>query len=181
MAKRGTKAAGETLAGRKVPQLRKRRRYEWTPAKRRIFLEELARTCNVRAAARKAGMCPASAYRLRKRSAEFRAEWGVALCQSYRQLELLLLERAMNGTVKTVRRGDAIVETVEYPNGMALSLLKMHRANVQEIETEHAPEEMEEVRKRLGRKLEALRRRVEAEEAEADKKGAEAGDEAEEA
>jgi hypothetical protein len=108
-------------------------------------------------------MSHTSVYDLRKRSAEFRAAWAEALSEGYAKLEMMLLERAMNGTVKTVTRASGAVDKIhEYPNALALSLLKLHKASVADAEAEHHPDDMEEVRRRLLRKLAAVKKRGEA-------------------
>lgn len=144
-------------------QKRKVRRGGWTAKKKAAFLDHLAATCNVAASARKVRMGEGGVYALRRRCAEFRAGWALALAEGYARLELMLLERAMNGTVKTVTRANGAVETThEYPNALALSLLSRHRASVAEAEAEHDEEELEEVRRRILRKLEAVRKRAAA-------------------
>lgn len=161
--------AGEELilSGGRKPRVRRPRRDGWTAARRRLFLDELAATCNVQAAIRAAGMKPGSmsVYALRKRSAAFRAEWARALAEGYAKLELALLDRAMNGTVKTVERGNGMVDkTREYPNGLAIQLLKLHREGAAVAEVEAGSEEVEEVRRRVVRKLSALEKRLSGEE-----------------
>ena len=157
------KRVGMHLGKGKKPQMRKTRRGGWTAAKQRKFIEELAATCNVAASLRRVRMSARGVYDLRKRSAEFRAEWAGALCEGYAKLEMMLLDRAMNGTVKTVTRANGTVDkTHEYPNALALRLLKMHKDAVADAEAEHHPEEMEEVRRRIVRKLAAVKKRAEA-------------------
>jgi hypothetical protein len=163
---------GAVPRGRRVgnsktgPQLRKESARAWTVAKRGAFLSELAATCNVRASADAAGMSVSAVYGLRMRDARFRAQWREALREGYAKLELMLIDRAMNGSVKTVTRaGGAVDKTHEYPNGLAFQLLKMHREEAQVADSEHDPDEIEEVRRRIARKLDALRRRIEAEQA----------------
>ncbi|MFL6739658.1 MAG: hypothetical protein ACJ8FJ_10805, partial [Sphingomicrobium sp.] len=50
----------------------------------------------------------------------------------------------------------------EYPNQIALTLLRMHRDTAVEAATEEPPQDIEEIRERLIEKLERLRRREEA-------------------
>ena len=159
----GTRPARMELVGGRKPQMRKKKG-GWTAAKRKAFIDELAATCNVAASLRKVRMSDTSVYRLRKQSAQFRAEWAEALREGYAKLEMMLLERAMNGTVKTVTRADGAVDkTHEYPNHIALQLLRLHKDSAAAAEAEHDPEEMEEVRQRIARKLEAVRKRLERE------------------
>jgi hypothetical protein len=152
------------LSGGRRPVLRKASRREWTPRKRARFIEELAATCNVTAAARAVRMSTVGAYRLRARDAAFRAEWALALREGYVRLEMVLLERSMNGTVKTIARGDGRVDKIkEYPNHLAFQLLKLHRQTVAETDAMEREEDLDEVRARLAMKLDALRIRIEAE------------------
>lgn len=154
---------GLTIVGQACPKARKPRKHEWTKAKEKIFLTALAETCNVTAAAEASGMSTAGAYFRRKRVAAFRAAWVEAVATAYRNLELVLLERALNGTEKIVTKPNGSVEHMrEYPNQIALALLRMHRDTVVQAENEPSQSEVAELRQRLFDKLERLRRREEA-------------------
>ncbi|HWT12837.1 MAG TPA: hypothetical protein VN231_08805 [Allosphingosinicella sp.] len=143
------------------PQLRKPRRGAFTKAKQERFFAELAATCNVTLSARKARIHRTTVYEHRLKSAEFRARWAAAVREAYAALELMMLERGMNGTVKTITRADGAVQRIhEYPNAMALQLLRMHRQTAAEAEEIHDPEDIEEVRARIAKKLERLRKRI---------------------
>lgn len=151
------------LAAGERPQLRKRTKADWSKAKEREFLAVLAGTCNVTQAAKAAGVSIGGVYSRRKRHAAFRAGWGEALSTAYRRLELVLLDRAFNGSDKVVTRKDGSEERVrEYPNSIALALLRMHRDTVVEAETEFAPQELDELRQKLIGKLDRLKARDEA-------------------
>ena len=92
--------------------------------------------------------------------AAFRAAWAEALAEAYRNLELMMLERAMNGTVKTVTRADGSIDrTHEYPNAIALTLLRLHRdsAAAAEEEAEASEADVEELRARILRRIQRLR------------------------
>lgn len=155
-----------TVVGRSRPQVRKPRKSEWTKAKEKLFLTTLSATCNVTAAAEAAGMSASGAYLRRKKVAAFRASWIEAIATAYRDLELVLLERALNGTERIVTRPNGSVERMrEYPNQIALQLLRMHRDTAVEAEYEPPESEVEELRQRLFDKLERLRKREEAREA----------------
>ena len=144
-------------------QLRKASNRDWSKAKEQVFLTVLAETCNVTCAAAEAGVSVSAAYRRRKADAGFRAAWLEAIGSAYQRLELVLLERAFVGTEKIVRRKDGSEERmVEYPNQLALTLLKMHRDTAMEASAEFAPDDIEEVRERVMAKLERLRRREQA-------------------
>lgn len=148
----------------KRPLLRKAKRNSFTAAKQDKFFAELAATCNVQAACRKARVSKPTVYRHRRMSASFRARWREAVREAYAALELVMLERAMNGTVKTVTGPDGAVEkrVHEYPNAVALTLLRMHRATVAEADQaeELEPEDVDEVRERLARRIARLRARL---------------------
>lgn len=143
--------------------MRKRSKSSWTKRAESEFLAVLAETCNVTQAAKAAGISTSGAYRRRANHAAFRAGWGAALATAYRRLELVLLDRSFNGTDKVVTRKDGSEERVrEYPNGIALALLRMHREAVIEAETEFAPQELDELRQKLIGKLDRLKAREEA-------------------
>lgn len=156
--------AGElALAGGERPQLRRRRR-GFTAAKQEIFFTTLAATCNVSLAAEAAGVCKATVYAHRRGSAKFRARWALELREAYAKLELALLDRALNGTVRTVTRADGRTDRIhDYPNAVALTLLRRHQESAAEAGFEPSPADVEELRGRLASKLARLRRRLDAE------------------
>ena len=163
---RKAKSGGLMLVGGKTTQLRKASGKNWSKAKEREFLAELAATCNVIRAAAAAGVSTTQAYRRRKVDAGFRSAWLEAVGSAYQRLELVLLQRAFVGTEKIVRRKDGSEERmVEYPNQLALTLLKMHRDTAIEANVEIAPEDVEEIRERVIQKLQRLKKRNEAERA----------------
>lgn len=147
--------------GGNVPKERKPSGREWTKAKEEAFLSTLAQTCNVTAAARAAGVSKGGAYEHRKKVAAFRAGWAEAIAIAYHQLELAVLERSLNGTEKVVIRKDGSEERVrEYPNAVAMTLLKMHRDSASVAAAEPAAEnDIEQVRERIFQKLQRLRKR----------------------
>lgn len=148
------------------PQLRKTRRV-FTQARQERFFAELAATCNVTRAYRAAGVSKYCVYDHRRKSAAFRTRWTEAVRDSYARLELMMLERSMNGTVKTITRADGSVEKIhDYPNAIALQLLRLHRQTAAEAETEYEPEDVEEVRERIADKLERLRAQLDKEDKE---------------
>lgn len=161
--KPGRAGGGRRLHATNGRSLRLQRisRPRFTQAKQDRFFETLATTCNVEAAVRAAKVASSTVYRERARSAAFRARWAAALAEGYARLEAMMLERAMNGTVKTVTRADGSTQTMhEYPNAIALTLLRLHREAASAAEIEHEPEDIEEVRRRLARKIERLRARL---------------------
>lgn len=157
---RKVKAGERVLAGGQVRQASKR---NWSKAKIDNFLSALAETCNVTMAAAEAGVSVSAAYERRKADAGFRGAWMEAIGAAYQRLEMVLLERALVGTEKLVRRKDGSEERMlEYPNQLALTLLKMHRDTAAEATAEIDPDDVEDVRERVLAKLERLRKREEA-------------------
>jgi hypothetical protein len=155
-----------TLVAAKKPQLKKRAKRDWSKAKARAFLAVLGETCNVSEACRTSGLPMTVAYRRRKMDAGFRTEWAQTLSYAYHRLELMLLERAFNGTEKVVTRRDGSEERMrEYSDRLALNLLKIHRETAMEAEPELASEDVDEIRERIVRKLQRLKRRNEQQEA----------------
>jgi hypothetical protein len=157
------KTAELTIVGGATPKARKPRKNDWTKAKEETFLTTLGETCNVTAAAEAAGVSVSSAYARRKKVASFRAGWAEAIGTAYQRLELVMLDRALNGTEKIVVRKDGSEERMrEYPNQIALHLLKMHRDSALEAIEEPAEADIQEVRERVFAKLQRLRKRVNA-------------------
>ena len=83
----------------------------------------------------------------------FRAGWARAVAEGYAKLELVLLDRAMNGMVKRVPSGGTEKRIREYPNQLAMALLKRHSDMAGSIDNMLSEEEAEEVRERILAKL----------------------------
>jgi len=144
--------------------MRKASRRDWTKAKAVAFLSVLAETCNVSEACRCSGLQASAAYRRRRSDAAFRAGWLEAISDAYQRLELVLLERVFNGTEKVVTRRDGSEQRMrEYSNQLGLSLLKMHRDTAVEATLENEPDNIDEIRERLIKKLQRLRKRCQEE------------------
>ena len=158
------KNRGAGARRREEAQQRKASKRDWSKKKAEDFLSALSETCNVTRAAAEAGVSVSAAYRRRKSDAGFRDAWMEAIGTAYQRLEMVLLERAFAGTEKLVRRKDGSEERmIEYPNQLALTLLKMHRDTAVEATTEKIePDDVDEVRERMLAKLERLRKREEA-------------------
>jgi hypothetical protein len=156
-----------TLVAAAKPQLKKRAKRDWSKAKADRFLMVLGDTCNVSEACRRSKVPMTVVYRRREMDAGFRAEWARTIAYAYRRLELVLLERAFNGTERVIRRRDGSEERIrEYSDQLALKLLQMHRDAAIEAETEFPAEDVDEIRERIVRKLQRLKKRNEEQEAE---------------
>jgi hypothetical protein len=115
-----------------APRLQAGRADRWTAEKQEQFVARLADTANVSASLAETGMSQAGLYKLRKRSAAFRAAWDEALDLGYARVEAMLLDRALNGRRRVLREGVVVEEFVECSDSLALSLLSQHRKRVVE-------------------------------------------------
>jgi len=161
------KAARERAPGRVVRPEKNggtkvvRTHARWSQKSERIFLEELAATCNVRAAAEKCGFSTTAIYQRRMRWPGFAAAWAEAIEQGYARIEAMLIERATDSlrTEPIEGSGEAPAMSV----AQAMNLLKLHRASVrggapQNYAAREKAPDMDEVRASILRKIEAIKR-----------------------
>ena len=127
---------------------------EWSPA----FLSELAATSNVSAAARKAGVHPATAYDARRADPEFSRKWQAALCEGYDHLEMELLHRLRNGEVKPGK--EAKRGTRHWDNATAFRLLSAHRESAAQHRAILENEDVDAILASIDAKLDAMRERA---------------------
>ena len=155
---------GLTLIGGKTRRLQKASKRSWSQKRARAFLNVLAETCNASEASRQSGLSLSTVDRRKKTDASFRASWFEAIGIAYQRLELVMLERAFNGTEKVVIRRDGSEDRMrEYSNQLGLALLKMYRETAIEADTALPPSEVEEIRQRLIQKVRRLKQRRDAE------------------
>ena len=123
------KCAGRTHAGENPgrAQIRKVRHDGWTDERRETFLETLAETCNITAAARAAGKTAKTARDLRKRDTGFSEGWDEAIAIAYERLELVMLDRAIHGTERITVRGGSETKMRQYSDAVGIRLLQAHR------------------------------------------------------
>lgn len=147
-------------ASKNGPQKRTGRRSDWTAAMADKFAAVLAASCNVSLAARAIRRSVGSVYRQRTRDAGFRAQWDQALSVGYARLEMMMLERALNGVEKavTLRNGESRIMR-EYNDRVALALLRHHRDSVVSFEAGVDQDEYEDACERIIDKLARLRER----------------------
>ena len=95
-----------------VPRARDRHN-GWKPEVQRAFIEALAETGSVKAAARRVGRAEVGAYLLRRHpeAREFRKAWDAALDIGMRRIEDLAMDRALNGVVEPVYSYGKLVGT----------------------------------------------------------------------
>ena len=145
---------------RGAPQKRSGRRSDWTRKMGDQFCETLADTCNVTLAAAAIERSIGNVYKWRGKDASFRAAWDRALAMGYSRLELMLLERALHGVEKVVVARDGSSSVMrEYPDRVALTLLRMHRETAALAEERMDGGEHEEACARILAKLSRLKDR----------------------
>jgi len=102
----------------------------WTRARQTAFLNELAASHNVSAAARAVGMTRQSAYKLRARlrGEPFDMAWGAAFQSSFDLLAEAAIERAINGVeVPHFYQGELVHTSRHYDERLTLGLLAMRQ------------------------------------------------------
>lgn len=112
-----------------VPVRRRPRIDGWTEEKQRRFIETLADTGLVSAAAKEVGMTPRSAYQLRRApyAAAFARAWDAARAHAGSVLEDVAFERAIEGVEQNVfNEHGEVVCTKRVPDNRLLMLLLKH-------------------------------------------------------
>jgi len=133
----------------------------WTLDRQAEFLGHLTMTCNVRASARAVGMSEQGVHRLRMRSPEFRAAWAAALEEGYVRLELMLLERALNGFDKAILKDGRPVGTIkEISDRLGLALLHAPRRGTHRPRPTDIRRDRAEMRRRIEAKLSEMNKRL---------------------
>ena len=101
----------------------------WTVDRQRAFIAGLAEWGSVRAACDHVGMSPTSAYLLRAHPTgeQFRIAWNLALDAAHARLVDLAMDRARDGTPKTVfHKGQPIGEQRVYSDRLLMFMLRRH-------------------------------------------------------
>ncbi|WP_375401911.1 hypothetical protein [uncultured Sphingomonas sp.] len=108
-----------------TPAPRRERQDGWTAHRQRIFIQALAETGSVTAAAAEAGITPRSAYRLRTHpdACAFAAAWDRALGVATGQLVALAFDRAVNGALRQKWRNGELVSETRAPSDRMLTFL----------------------------------------------------------
>lgn len=122
-------------SNKRTVQKRAARSDGWTKAKRALFLDAFAATCNAAYAARRCGMNERSVRVLKARDPGFARLYEEALQEGYGRLEAELLARTLGADV--VGSGDdenpsdeqrQRIETTEFDPAIALKVLQMRKA-----------------------------------------------------
>lgn len=160
MAGRAAGARALAVDGGRRPRLRAKDARSWTKIKERRFLEALAESCNVKLAAKAAGVSYSAVYVRKAKDAAFRSGWDRALATGYAQLELMMLERALHGVEKIVVARDGSQSVMrEYSDRVGLALLRMHRDSAAIADAEHGAEDVAEAAERILSRLKRIQER----------------------
>lgn len=124
--RRAAPRAGQLPAFTPVP--RQCQRHDgWTDKRQRRFIEALADTGSVKAAAHRVNMTPEGAYMLRRhpQAAGFRNAWEAALALGVQQLEDVAMERALHGTeVPVYSYGKLIGSRIVHNDRLVMFILR---------------------------------------------------------
>lgn len=103
-----------------------------TARSRTVFLRELAATCNITAAAAKAGHHRGSFYRLRNQDAGFAEQWAEALAEAVDRLEAEAFRLAAEGVTERTYNadGDLVSSRTREDPRLIQFLLSAHRPDV---------------------------------------------------
>ncbi len=122
---------------------------------REVFLEKLAETSNVTAAAEWAHVTTSQVYASRRGEPEFARNWQRSLCEGYDNLEMEILNRLRNGESK-----DGAGTKFEY--AVALRLLSAHKDSVSREKAMRDNESADDVLASIDAKLDQMRERAKA-------------------
>ena len=122
------------------------------------FLETLAESSNVRAAAEAAGIAVRAVYRLRREDPEFARAWYAALAEGYDNLEMEMLEH-----LRAQGAGEAAPASArKFDTATALRCLTAHRENVAREKGRRALADEVTTIASINAKIDALRARARA-------------------
>lgn len=133
----------------------------WSKEAEKIFLEHLAATCNVSAAADACGFSTVAIYNRRMKWPGFAEAWAKAVEQGFARIETQLIETASASLSGGDFDGGREVERVSFAD--ALNLYKLHRAEVrggppQRYDARAVPPNPDVVRASILKKIEAIER-----------------------
>jgi hypothetical protein len=112
----------------------------WTPVRRAHFLQHLADTGSVAAAARAVGMSRQSAYALRRQpgAEDFARAWDDALADAGGRFEELVMDRIVEGEAEVIEREGCVVEVRRRPCDVRLLLYHLKRLEDRRIARQQA-------------------------------------------
>ena len=119
-------------------QVQRKRRTAFGVKARKLFLEHVAATCNVTAAAAAADVTVQCVYQARMRDEGIRAGWAAAIEQGYARLEARALAEACPAAATAID-GDLIVDEGPIDRELTWFLLREHKKGIAGIARAPAP------------------------------------------
>jgi len=117
----------------------------WTPERQIAFIEKLADSGSVSAAAKHVGMSRESARQLRRRRGgrDFRDAWDAAIDCGYAEVEEAAMERSKKGVARPVfYKGEQFGEWRQHDERLTMFLLRFRRRHRFEPEADSLPRPM---------------------------------------
>ncbi len=146
--------------GKDGPQIIESRGKRWTDRAEEIFLDHLAATCNVSAAARKCGFSREAIYKRRRRDPRFARLWDEALAIGYPRLEAALVRAAVDTMEGRAPDPDSPIPPMSARD--AIAVLKLHQDRVHGTGKRPGwrgrPRSLAEVKQSILKKLAAMHR-----------------------
>jgi len=146
------------LVGKDGPQLIRSSGKRWSEEAEALFLDHLAASCNVTAAAETVGFTRVAIYKRRRRDPAFAQRWQAALEQGYARIEMLLVQRAAEALEGFAPDPDTPIPTMTVSDARAI--LGHHRASVEGGPRSRRqwarPRSLDEMRDSILAKLEAI-------------------------
>jgi hypothetical protein len=156
--KRQGPAGTGILVGAHGPQVIRSKGQRWSDEAEEKFLDQLAASCNVSAAAEAAGFTRYSTYKRRRRDPAFARRWQAAIEQGYARIEAMLVERASNSLEGFAPDPDTPIPQMSVKE--ILAVLANHRRTVQGGPRSRRqwtrPRSLDEMRDSILAKLEAV-------------------------
>ncbi|MGN6622070.1 MAG: hypothetical protein ACTHKR_13545 [Sphingomonas sp.] len=118
-------------SNRRTCQKRKARSDGWTKAKRALFLDTFAATCNTALSAKTCGMTDHSVRVLKRRDPHFAILYEEALQEGYARIEAELVARALGeqrGDENPTEDDRTPIEPAEFDPQMAIKVMQLRRA-----------------------------------------------------
>ncbi|HEX4693984.1 hypothetical protein [Sphingomonas sp.] len=144
--------------GKDGPQVVTITGHRWTDEAEAKFLDHLAASCNVTAAAAACGFSKEAIYRRRSADPVFAERWQAALAQGYARIEMALVGRAADAMEGLVPDPDTPIPEMTVRD--AIAVLGLHRASVKGEGRRPGwrarPRSLDQVRESILTKLEAI-------------------------
>jgi hypothetical protein len=162
-----TGPAGTCLraSGKDGPQIVRSGGRRWTDEAEEIFLDALAATCNVTAAAERTGFSKEAIYRRRRSDPAFAARWAEALAQGVARLDMLLVRTAEDYLEGRAPDPDSPFASMTVRD--AIAILKLHKPGTEGQPARYPgwrgrPRTMDEMRASILAKFDAIERQERA-------------------